>query len=153
MSRLSFYEVEILAKTLIAEFAPVGWQFGWMNEKTVNGRCYYNIKTIKLSRHLTPLRTPEAVRQTIMHEICHALTGPGHGHDAVWKAKMRSFGLPADRCSQDTVDRSSISNWEGKCPGCGKVTHMIRKPRVDRSCGKCGGPKFNRNFMLTWRRI
>lgn len=154
MSRkLTLPEVEVLAKTLISEFAPVGWQFAWSSEKRVNGRCFYNIKTIKLSRHLTPLRTPEDVRLTIMHEICHSLVGPGHGHGPVWRAKMRSFGLPANRCSQDTPDLSTISNWAGSCPSCGKISYMIRKPRNDRSCGTCCPKVYNVKYKLTWRRI
>lgn len=150
---MNLFDVEILAKTLMHEFAPDGWQFGWMHEKTVNGRCYYHDRTIKLSRPLTKLRSAQAVRLTIMHEICHARVGAGHGHGRVWQAEMRKFGLPVDRCSQDEVDKSSISNWEGTCPSCGKISHMIRKPRVERSCGKCSPRKFNKNYLLTWRRI
>ncbi len=154
MSRgLSFYEVEILAKTLLAEFAPPGWQFAWSNEKRVNGRCYYHLKTIKLSRHLTPLRTPEDVRVTIMHEICHSRVGPGKGHGPVWKAEMRRFGLPSNRCSQDAPDLSSISNWKGTCPKCGKVSYMMRRPRLERSCGICSPRKFNDAYLIQWKRI
>jgi predicted SprT family Zn-dependent metalloprotease len=148
---MRLFDAEILAKTLISEFAPAGWQLGWMNEKTVNGRCYYNVRTIKLSRHLTPLRTPENVRLTIMHEICHARVGPGKGHGPVWQAEMRKFGLPTDRCSQDQVDKSSISNWSAQCGTCGKMFYMIRQPRQSKACSKCCGGRWNKKYQLTWR--
>lgn len=150
---MDLYQAEILAKTLIKEFAPPGWGFEWMNEKTVNGRCYYLESMIKLSRHLTKIREVVPVRTTVMHEICHSRVGPGKGHGPVWQAEMRKFGLPANRCSVDQPDRASISNWTAQCPSCGKVNYMIRKPRVERSCGLCSYGKFNRAYLLTWRKI
>ncbi len=148
---MKLFDAEILAKELISQYAPT-YQLGWNNLKTINGRCVYARKTIELSRHLTPLRTEQAVRQTIIHEICHALT-PGNGHGRLWAAKMNSFGYLADRCSSDPVDTSSISNWKACCNYCGKVSYFIRKPRRERSCGRCSPKVFNTKYLLTFKRI
>jgi SprT protein len=144
-------EAEVLAKELMSLYVPK-YRFRWMNEKTVNGRCFWDNNIIELSRPLTQLRTKAAVENTIMHEIAHALT-PGDYHGAKWQNQMRKFGLKPERCSSDDVDRSSISNWEAVCKGCGKKFHMIRKPRLDKSCSACGGRKFNRKYLLMFYRI
>lgn len=148
---MRLFDAEILAKELISTYVP-HYSFGWMTEKRVNGRCYYDIKTIKLSRHLTPLRSDDAVRTTIMHEIAHALT-KGDGHGRRWQMQMLRFGLAPSRCSQDSPDTRSISNWEARCPGCSQVYYMIRQPRIRKSCANCSGGRFNEKYVLTYRRI
>ena len=148
---MNLFDAEILAKELISEHIP-HYRFGWMNEKTVNGRCRYDSKTIVLSRPRTTLRTRDAVRNTIMHEIAHALT-PEAGHGRAWKMQMIRFGLKPERCSSDAIDESRISNWRAVCKGCGKISYMIRKPRVDRSCGECSPKVYNEKYLLTYKRM
>lgn len=148
---MELFDASILAKQLISQYIPQ-YSFAWMNEKRTNGRCSYRTRTILLSKPLTRLRTEEAVRITIMHEIAHALT-PGSKHGDAWRMQMWRFGLPPNRCSQDDVDTSSISNWQAKCVGCKKVYHMIRKPRVDRACSQCCKGKYNPAYVLTYTRM
>jgi predicted SprT family Zn-dependent metalloprotease len=148
---LNLFEAEVLAKQLISDYVPA-YRFAWNSFKSVNGRCVYAERTIYLSRHLTEIRTEQAVKTTIMHEIAHAMH-PGKGHGPVWKAQMRAFGLPDSRCSDDQPDRSSISNWRAQCRNCGKVSFFIRKPRVQRSCGKCSGTVYNPKYALNFVRI
>lgn len=145
---MDLFDASILAKTLISEFVP-SYQFAWNSLKRVNGRCVYATRTIYLSRHLTALRTTDSVRLTIMHEIAHAMN-PGDGHGKRWKAQMQSWGLPDTRCSEDEVDMSSISNWKAVCWKCSKESYFVRKPRKQRSCGKCDkvyNPKYALNFV------
>jgi predicted SprT family Zn-dependent metalloprotease len=148
---MNLFDAEMLAKELISQYVP-NYRFGWMNEKRTNGRCFYNTRTIKLSQPLTQLRTKEAVKNTIMHEIAHALT-PGAGHGRLWKLQMLKFGLKPDRCSSDDVDLSTIANWRATCIGCGKVVYMIRKPRVIKACRQCCGSKYNDKYRLTFYQI
>jgi SprT protein len=143
-------EAEVLAKDLLNIYVPK-YRFRWMNEKTVNGRCFWNTNIIELSRPLTQLRTKAAVENTIMHEIAHALT-PGDHHGAKWQNQMRKFGLKPERCSSDDVDRSSISNWEAVCKGCKEKFHMIRKARQSKMCWACY-KKTGRKYILTFYRI
>lgn len=145
---MNLNDAEFLARTLIHQYAPE-YRFGWMSAKKINGKCSYREQTIYLSKPLTELRTVEAVRTTIMHEIAHAIT-PGRGHGPIWQAQMRKFGLPTNRCSQDVVNTTSLANWRAVCKGCGKVNHMMRKPRVRHSCRMCSGGKFNSAYELTF---
>ena len=141
-------DVEILAKTLIHEFAPYGWQMGWNNRKTAYGVCVYKTKTIELSRHLIPLCTPEQIRKVIMHEIAHSRC-PGQGHNKVWKAQMRAFGLTPNRCESFGLDKEEIANWRAICWNCGKKSYHYRKPRAVKSCGKCSSV-YEEKYRLTF---
>lgn len=141
-------DVEILAKTLIREFAPYGWRMGWNNRKTAYGVCVYKTQTIELSRHLIPICTPEQIRKVIMHEIAHSLT-QGAGHGRAWKAQMRAFGLTPNRCESFVKDKEAIANWRATCWNCGKKSYMYRKPRADKSCGKCCS-RYNDKYKLTF---
>ena len=37
----------------------------------------------------------EEVKNTLLHEIAHALVGPGHRHNRVWRQKAREIGCDA----------------------------------------------------------
>ncbi len=40
----------------------------------------------------------EEVKDTILHEIAHALVGKAHHHDDVWRAKALEIGCSGRRC-------------------------------------------------------
>jgi predicted SprT family Zn-dependent metalloprotease len=79
-----------------------------------------------------------------MHEIAHALVGPKHGHDDIWKTVCRRIGARPVRCySLDTVDMPK-GRWKAQCNSCKKEFHRHRKPKHNgylhcRSCGPVNG--------------
>ena len=63
-----------------------GWAFRFNRCKQAMGLCVYHRRSIELSIYFVERDNPvEEIRDTILHEIAHALVGPGHGHDKVWK--------------------------------------------------------------------
>src|SRR5580704_1150694 len=78
------------------------WEFGINTNVRRAGVCYYPTKNtrgrIELSSHFAERNSDEMIRDTILHEIAHALVGPGHGHDAVWQAKCVEIGAKPERC-------------------------------------------------------
>lgn len=81
-----------LARTLFVHHRLVGWSFSLDANWNRFGACYYDTKTITLSRPITLLSTKPEVRDTILHEIAHALVGAEHGHDEVWQAMALKIG-------------------------------------------------------------
>jgi predicted SprT family Zn-dependent metalloprotease len=121
-----------------------GWEFGFNTNKRRAGVCRYPVRgrpgRIELSKHYA-LRNPEhEVLDTILHEISHALVGPGHGHDDVWKAKCVEVGARPERCYGEEVEMPK-GRWRATCGGCGREHDRHRRPKRltgwhCRGCGK-----------------
>lgn len=126
------------------------WQFRWDSAKRRNGICWYGRKIISLSRPRTLLRDEAAVRNTILHEIAHALCGAGHNHDRVWQLKAITIGCSGERCSNEPHIRIP-GKYVGTCPA-GHTVERHREPRAGRltSCAECK-PYFSHEHLFTWR--
>ncbi len=74
-----------------------GWRFRFDHARRRFGSCRPGEKVITLSRALTILNNEQQVRDTLLHEIAHALT-PGEGHGATWKAMCVRLGAKPERC-------------------------------------------------------
>ena len=63
------------------------------------GVCRFATQTLGLSAPLTTLHSEVEVRDTILHEIAHALVGPRHGHDrpGAYGGRHRLLGGPVRR--------------------------------------------------------
>ena len=82
--------------------ADAGWRFRFDHARRRFGRCDYTNRRITLSRPLTLLNAEPEVRDTVLHEIAHALC-PGDGHGPRWKAKCREIGARPVRCYSDAT--------------------------------------------------
>ncbi len=110
-----------------------GWVIQFDHARRRAGLCDYNRKTLSLSRHYARYAKPDHIRDTILHEIAHALVGPGHGHNAVWRKKAREIGCTAARCH--TLNFSK-ARWLMYCPnGCFKTERHRRNAGL--FCAKC----------------
>jgi predicted SprT family Zn-dependent metalloprotease len=127
-------DAEKLAKELIDRHIP-GWSFDWILSQRVFGKCRYRTSTILLSLPLVQRNSEDLVRNTILHEIAHALT-PWHNHDHVWKSKCIEIGAPPERCfNSNVVDTGAEITATCSCPG--KVFKWVRMPRRQYRCRIC----------------
>jgi predicted SprT family Zn-dependent metalloprotease len=122
------------------------WRFEFDRSKVRFGRCTYGSKVISLSRYLVELNTDAEVRDTILHEIAHALTPRGAGHSHKWRAVAQSIGCTAMRCYGDEVVRPT-PRFKGICPGCRRVIFRHRRNLI--ACGKCS-PVFDKKYAFVW---
>jgi len=104
-----------------------GWSFQWDNAKSRCGQCRFEGRIITISRHYAAVNDEANIRDTILHEIAHALVGPGHHHDWVWQSMARQIGARPERCA--TTDAQVRGNYIGQCVGCNKEIHRYRRPR------------------------
>lgn len=80
------------------------------------------------------------VIDTVRHEYAHVLSGPGHGHDDVWRDNCKLVGAtPKARAKGVTSPAGRRKpKWVVYCPSCGTDIgrRKIRKPNLVHS--RCG---------------
>ena len=144
---MELFAAAALARELMNQHGLAEWGLVFDNAKTRAGVCRPVSRQIGLSRPLTELHPDDEVRDTILHEIAHALVGAEHNHDAVWKAKAREIGCSARRCVD--ADQGEIpGDWAGVCPS-GHVLHRHRRPSRAMSCSVCS-PAFDPAAVIEW---
>jgi predicted SprT family Zn-dependent metalloprotease len=145
-ARLQFREVRKLALGLLMAHGLHGWSFAFNWRKRSMGLCAFSHRRIELSVHFVERNNHAEILDTILHEIAHALVGPGHGHDAVWKTKCIEIGAKPLRCGEADMPES---RWHARCGACGKSFHRYRRPKRLRGwfCQDCG-PQVG---ALIWR--
>jgi SNF2 family DNA or RNA helicase len=111
------------------------------------GLCDHQTKCIIINAFHTDIHPDVEVRNTIRHEIAHAIVGPGQGHNNLWAQKAQEIGcdntfpcshlylpknvLDAIRSGatiemtvEEQVIRTpsyKVTRLQEKCPDCGKV--------------------------------
>ena len=122
-----------LATKLMDAHGLEGWRLKLDHARRRAGQCDYTNKTISLSRLYVRHADIDHIRDTILHEIAHALVGPRHGHDAVWRQKAREIGCTAKRCHSLSFARA---RWVMTCPnGCFSVERHRKKSGL--VCASC----------------
>ena len=148
-SECTLAEVEVLAGQLLARHAASGdldtaWTFGFDLAPSRAGICRYEERRIDLAVSFA-LRAPRSeIEDTVLHELAHAIVGPHHGHDAVWKAKALEIGCSGSRAH--TV-QARVAPWVGEC-ACGRPWFRQRLQRRIRQRGRCPTCK----TRIAWRR-
>jgi predicted SprT family Zn-dependent metalloprotease len=125
-----------MAAELMRQHGLQGWSVRLDHARRRAGQCDYTRRVISLSRHYVRHADTAHIHDTILHEIAHALVGPHHGHDAVWRRKAREIGCSATRCHTLTF---ATAPWVMRCPnGCFEVARHRRKSGL--VCATCRTP-------------
>ena len=139
----------------------MAYLFEWRAEldKAVRrfGACHYSRKLITFSNDLVALNDQACVLDIILHEIAHALAGPGKGHGPEWKRIARSIGCSAHRCYSLTHTVRPPGRFILRCASCGQTIQRVRAPRRPLACSNCcnsfADGKFDARFLLNCEAI
>jgi predicted SprT family Zn-dependent metalloprotease len=142
-------DVRRLGLALIAEHGLDGWRLEFDRARRRAGICRYDRRVIGLSGPLMRLYDEPEVRETILHEIAHALAGARAGHGPRWKAIARRIGSTGARCVDVEAPRVPGA-WVGTCAS-GHSVDLHRSPRRVRSCTQCVPGVFSPDDILEWR--
>lgn len=95
----------MLARSLMDQHGLADWTFKLDRAKRRAGCCKYERKVLTLSYHYVTrnLDKPDDIRDTILHEIAHALAGPNVGRGDAWKAICVQIGARPQRCYDSQV--------------------------------------------------
>lgn len=135
------------ADALIALHLDPAWTFAFDNARTRAGLCDYRAKRISVSRHLAARYEDDEIHQVLLHEVAHALAGPGAGHGPRWKKVAAELGYEGKRLHGGAI-ADDLATWIGTCPN-GHTHFRYRKPARVLSCAKCSR-KFDTRFQIAW---
>ena len=101
------------------------WIFSWNTRKKAVGLCNYKRKIIFYSEEFFKISTEAQFKDVILHEIAHALVGPGNGHNEVWKKMCIKIGAKPERLCQGI--KLVPYKYSAKCHYCYKKYGCYRK--------------------------
>lgn len=131
----TLHGIVVQAQSLLRQHGLTQWNFQFDYGTRRAGSCQYTTHLITMSYDYARHVSGEEVRDTLLHEIAHALVGKQHNHDAVWQAKAREIGCSGNRCHdiQFTPPRYIM-----KCAnGCWVATAERRQRNL--VCKRCHG--------------
>ena len=102
------HEVARQARALMDEHGLEAWTFRFSAAESRLGECREREKVIRLSRRHAVNGDPREVRDTILHEIAHALAGAAARHGPAWKAVAKRLGAtPKARAEESEESRAN----------------------------------------------
>ena len=147
--RAAFAAVEADAAERMLRHGLDDWAFGFGRGKRTLGttrvRAGAATGTIRISRHLVTDGTPDMLRDTLLHEIAHAVAYVRHGraamnHGPLWRAVARELGArPEATCrAGPLVPAPHVL----VCGRCGAEVGLYRRPKHPAEAYRhkgCGG--------------
>jgi hypothetical protein len=126
-----------------AQLYTAGWSIDFNRRKRSIGLCRYDTKTIEISEHYLAVNTVDQIKETITHEIAHAIAGYAAGHGPKWKATHSALGGNAKRVATgDDSNRIAAAYKLVNSLTGDTVAEYFRKPRRDFSrCSLQGQPE------------
>ena len=127
-----------------------GWTSIVNDNRSRLGYCDWRNKTIALSSFHILHSPDDAVLNTILHEIAHALVGPSKNpHGDIWRNKALEIGCTGERCGHMNAPKK----FTGHCRNCGKECQTNRRTKV--ACSTCcksyNNSRFNDKYLIIWK--
>lgn len=136
-----------MARDLLRRHGLEDWTVAFDRAVVRAGACHHRDRRITLSRRITAAVSQAEVRETVLHEIAHALVGERHGHDARWRETAVRIGASGRRCYEVGDTPPVPGRWQGRCAA-GHVVHRHRRPAGVYLCRRCRGTRWSR--VLHW---
>lgn len=120
---MNLTEAESLARSLMRlHGVDSDWGFGWSRSRQKYGETRRTwrrgvfVQEIVLSKPLTEVASPDRMRNTILHEVAHALVGIDQGHNSVWRAKCLEIGGDGLATVASMTDVAKVAKYTYHCP-------------------------------------
>ena len=84
--------VAAMARECMDSHGLEDWTLAFVESRRRLGDCQFRDRLIRIARHHALEESDESIRDTVLHEIAHALAGPEAGHGPLWKTVARRIG-------------------------------------------------------------
>lgn len=155
---MRLHDAQALAHQLMGEHGLLdeGWKFSFDNAVRRFGLCQYKSKRISLSHKLTELNEESQVKDTLLHEIAHAIVGPYHHHNRTWQRTAISIGCSGTRLYDSSKVVAPPKPFYSYCKNC-KIKKPVSRRTRNAACGLCcrrhNNNKWTEAYLLTYRRV
>ena len=143
---MTLENIEKRSLKMMEEHGLANWTFAFDRANGRLGCTFWYSKRITISKQFA-LRNPwKTVRETMLHEIAHALCEVTDGHNKAWAEMYKGLGGTLNR------DYSGIRVAplkKGRCPNC-KKEHKARI-RKDVACSDCCRKYNNGSYSLKYK--
>lgn len=138
------------------------WHFSWMDDFNTLGRCKRVLGNgyIMLNHEYVKRAEVADVRDTILHEIAHALAPPRECHGRIWKLICMQIGADPSRTTNSPAMKEAnaqMANYVAECNECHtkhyamKLGSRMKSGRLH--CSKCARRHgFNDSNRLIYKR-
>lgn len=129
-----------------------GWKVLFERSLHRAGSCRYERKEIVFSVHFMETSSPEERRNTITHEVAHALAGSHAGHGERWAAIHRELGGTANvkGLMPQALATHEYFLWVGECSNCAYRTGLEEAPDGVWICRACDTSKPQLERVFRW---
>ena len=137
-------EATARAEALLRKHGLNDWSVQIFGKRSVLGEAWHKQKTIKISKFFVYVANAEQFEGIVLHEVAHALLGPGFGHGEEFVATCTRIS----RNNRYATESSSfkIHRYRFTCPRCEFVG--TSNANRDMACARCstglGLVKFNK---------
>lgn len=140
--------VQEMALDLMRKHGLDDWTLAFDRARHRAGICRRKKREISLSAPLMSVWKDEQCRDTILHEIAHALTKGGHGEE--WQRMCVRIGADPTRTWGHNGEERLAKRWTGSCDR-GHELQRDRRPGKPVSCAVCC-PTYDNRYLITWKR-
>jgi len=141
MDLIKLHKVKEFANEQLKKWGLTGsydndWCMVWDTKaKRRYGQCRYHKQEIGITKQLANINSIEETKDVVLHEIAHALTGIGHGHDALWRRMCIKVGARPERCYSSEATGGNVKQVKGKYKVINKDTGEVysyyhRRPKT-----------------------
>ena len=112
------------------------WTFSFDNAHCSGGQTWVHQKKITLSKKYVERVNISDIKDTLIHEIAHALVDPKSNHNDIWRNKFISIG-GSGRIYCKCFEKLSDFKWKYSCKKCDlSQGYCYRKYKI--WCYHCG---------------
>ena len=148
-------DAQKLARELMDKHELTHWRFEFDKATRRFGATHYGLRMITLSKALVQLNDEAQVKDTILHEIAHAICGHANGHNEVWRQTARVIGCNGSRTYNSNEVVTPPKPFKGTCPNCSRVIEARRRSSI--ACGRCcrehNNNRYTDEYKIKWERV